>query len=400
MWLLIYIIDTILFASMALAVIYIVFYALAATRYQRIETGIVRKHGRFLVIIPCNVQQFTIENTIQSLLHQDYDNKDFDILVSGFNLTPLQAIKLAQYPIHLLRTTGRNFHKHKSHEYAVANFQSMKIYDQIIFLSPGETVAADFLKEINNVLQTGIRFCQLHRRSFATPTHLSQITATMDEINNSLFRKGHVAIGSPSALAPSGYVIDYNWYKANMRYNTLRDEIKGLETLLLKQRIFVDYLDDICIYIPHVENSADVTHTRKEWIEGRFSILLNNLRNLLSALFSLNLSLFDKMIQWIMPTRIIMMGTIMLMSLILPFIYFSLAIKWWLLFLIVTFAFAVATPDYLVDKNWTKSMLIFPLIFVQTGYRLVCQNIILRKLTDKLPLKTMSHTLRYFRKKK
>ena len=85
-----------------------------------------------------------------------------------------------------------------------------------------------------------------------------------------------------------------------------------------------------------------------------------------------------------MLPRIIMMGVIMLMSLILPFIYFTLAIKWWVLFLLVTFAFALGTPDYLVDKEWTKSMLIFPVIFIQTGLRLMWQNPVVLKLRSLL----------------
>lgn len=384
MWLIIDILDFVLFAVVALTVIYLVFYAFASTRYQRIETGILRKHGRFLVILTCNGQQPAIEDTIRSLLHQDYDTKDFDVLVSGFNLTPLQAIKLAQYPIHLLRAKGRGFHKQKAHEFAVLQFQNMKIYDQIVFLDPGETVTSDFLSELNKVLQSGIRFCQLHRRPVSTPSHTSQIIATMEEINNSIFRKGHVAIGCPSALAPSGYVIDYNWYKAHMRSNTSNDEIKGLENLLLKERVFVDYVDEICVYTPAVEHRGEIAHTRKEWIEGRLGSLFTHLRGLLPAFFSFNFSLCDKILQWLMLPRIIMMGVIMLMSLILPFIYFTLAIKWWVLFLLVTFAFALGTPDYLVDKEWTKSMLIFPVIFIQTGLRLMWQNPVVLKLRSLL----------------
>ncbi len=32
----------------------------------------------------------------------------------------------------------------------------------------------------------------------------------------------------------------------------------------------------------------------------------------------------------------------------------SLVIKWWLTGAVVLFAFALATPDYLVDKNWNR----------------------------------------------
>ena len=57
-----------------------------------------------------------------------------------------------------------------------------------------------------------------------------------------------------------------------------------------------------------------------------------------------------------------MMGIIMLMGLFLPFIYFSLAVKWWVLGSIALFVFAIATPDYLVDEMWDKTFLRSPFI--------------------------------------
>ena len=65
----------------------------------------------------------------------------------------------------------------------------------------------------------------------------------------------------------------------------------------------------------------------------------------------------------LMP-RMIMMMIIIFMSVVLPFIYFSLAIKWWLLFGIVLFIFALATPNYLVDKHWNRTFFIIPVIFL------------------------------------
>ena len=59
-----------------------------------------------------------------------------------------------------------------------------------------------------------------------------------------------------------------------------------------------------------------------------------------------------------------MMGIILVMSLFLPFIYFTLVIKWWTIAAIAMFAFSLATPDYLVDKNWDKDFLYAPLVTV------------------------------------
>ena len=56
------------------------------------------------------------------------------------------------------------------------------------------------------------------------------------------------------------------------------------------------------------------------------------------------------------------MGIIMAMSLILPFIYLSMVIKWWILGSLALFFFALATPDYLVDEMWDKTFLRSPFI--------------------------------------
>jgi len=56
------------------------------------------------------------------------------------------------------------------------------------------------------------------------------------------------------------------------------------------------------------------------------------------------------------------------MSSVLPFIYFTLALKWWLLFVIVLFIFALATPNYMVDKNWNKTFFMIPAIVASSVF--------------------------------
>ena len=55
--------------------------------------------------------------------------------------------------------------------------------------------------------------------------------------------------------------------------------------------------------------------------------------------------------------RIIMVAIILLMSIVLPFIYTTLVIKWWILGALALFIFALATPDYLVTEMWEKTFL-------------------------------------------
>ena len=81
-------------------------------------------------------------------------------------------------------------------------------------------------------------------------------------------------------------------------------------------------------------------------------------------MFSKRYDYADKILQWMLIPRTVLIAIIVMMSLILPFIYMTLAIKWWITFAVIIFAFALATPDYLIDKNFDKSFLKAPFLIV------------------------------------
>ena len=66
--------------------------------------------------------------------------------------------------------------------------------------------------------------------------------------------------------------------------------------------------------------------------------------------------------------RLILMAIIILMGVVMPFIYFSWALKWWALFAIVVLVFALATPNYLVDEKWDKTFYMVPIIFLSSVF--------------------------------
>ena len=53
------------------------------------------------------------------------------------------------------------------------------------------------------------------------------------------------------------------------------------------------------------------------------------------------------------------------MSVVLPFIYMTLVIKWWIVAALVMLAFAFATPDYLVDEHFNRDFAQSPKIIVE-----------------------------------
>ena len=222
-------------------------------------------------------------------------------------------------------------------------------------------VLPEFLEEINNAYESaGTKAIQAHRVSKNRDTSTAILDATFEEINNTVFRLGHISMGLPSALSGSGMAFNYNWFKENISKTKAAWEDKELEALLMRQHIFVDYFDNILVFDEKARTTRDFNKQRGRWVSTQFHSILKNIKYLPAALYNKQYDLVDKILQWMLIPRTLMMGIIIFMSIVLPFIYMSLAIKWWIIAAIILLIFAIATPDYLVDKRWDRAFIKLP----------------------------------------
>ena len=146
-----------------------------------------------------------------------------------------------------------------------------------------------------------------------------------------------------------------------MRAKTAGED-KELEALLLRQGYFIDYFDNILVYGEKQRTTIKMNEQHSRWAIQQIQNFFRNIRFLPGAILRKQYDLADKIIQWMLLPRTTMVGIIMLMSLVLPFIYMTLVIKWWILGSLALFFFALATPDYLVDEMWDKTFLRSPFV--------------------------------------
>lgn len=362
-WTLIYIIDWILFIPIAGTVLYLGFFAIAAlfNRHHNIPRS--KQQNRFVVIIPAYQQDDVIEQTVISVLGQAYPQRMFDITVISDHQSEMTNMRLAQYPITLLTPDFEKSSKAKSLQYAVLNLPEFKIYDIVVVLDADNIVEQDFLQKVNDAFEVAAtRAIQTHRISRNRDTAAARMDAIFEEINNAIFRRGHISVGLSAALAGSGTAYDFNWFKTNIMKAKTAGEDKEMEALLLRQEIYIDYFDNIYVYAEKKRSTRKLNEQRGSWATQQLQHFIRNIKFLPGAIFRKQYDLADKIIQWMLIPRTKMVGIIMLMSLILPFIYFTLAIKWWLLGSAALFVFALATPDYLVDEMWDKTFLRSPFV--------------------------------------
>ena len=362
-WLILYIFDWMLFVIIAGTVLYMGIFAIAALFHNKPDIPKAKKMNRFVILIPAYMQDQVIEQTVLSVLSQAYPQRMFDVTVISDHQDEITNMKLAQYPITLLTPNFEESTKAKSLQYAILNLPEFKIYDAVVVLDGDNIIDQYFLDQVNDAYEiAATRAIQTHRISKNRDTTAARIDAIFEEINNAIFRRGHISFGLSAALAGSGTVFDFNWFKTNVMRAKTAGEDKELEALLMRQDIFVDYFDDIYVYGEKKRTTSTLNEQRSRWATQQFSNLFKNIKYLPGAIFRKQYNLADKLIQWMLVPKINMIGVILIMSLILPFIYLTLAIKWWILGSLALFIFALATPDYLVDEMWDNTFLRSPFV--------------------------------------
>ncbi len=364
-WWILYIIDGILFLSSALTVLYFLFFTVTAFFSRRSEVPRAKRQNRFIVLIPAYKKDDAVLQTVNSVLGQSYPQRLFDIVVISDHEEEITNMRLAQLPVTLLTPDFEESTKAKSLQYAILNLPQFKIYDALLILDADNIIEPEFLEQTNDAFElAGTKAIQVHRFSRNRDTSVSRLDGIFEEINNVVFRSGHNAFGFSAALNGSGIIFDFEWFKNHvMKLHTVGED-KEFEAMLLRERIYIDYFENIHVYDEKTRHVKTFNLQRGRWVATQLHALIDNIRFLPWAIFNRHYDYADKIIQWLLPPRTILLGFIMIMSIILPFIYFSLVIKWWILGAVLMFTFSLATPDYLVDKNWDRDFLYAPILIL------------------------------------
>ena len=363
-WWILYTFDGVLFAVVAFTVLYFTIFSIASLLKRRNEAKRAKEQHRYIVMVASHERGQSVLATVQSVLGQTYPQRLFDVVVISDHETDLTNMQLAQLPITLLTPNFDKSSKAKALQYAIFNLPKFKIYDAVIILDAGNIVKSDFLNEVNDAYSSsGSKAIQVHLLAANRDTPIARLDNIFEEINNSVFRRGHQAMGLTAALCSSGCLFDFQWFKANiMKVGSTNDVEKPLDGLLMRDVIYVDYFDNIFVYNEKTRTVKEFNSRRGHWFRAQIHSLVSNLQFLPGAILNRRYDHVDKIIQWMLIPRTVLISIIAVMSVILPFIYWSLVIKWWVAGALILFAFAVATPDYLVDKNWNRDFLLAPLI--------------------------------------
>ena len=363
------IIDFLLWLIIAANVMYALFFALASHLPKKTHLPSAISHQpSFLVLIPAYHEDAVIINTVKSFLQQDYPKNLYQLCVISDHMDATTNEQLAALPITLLQPTFENSSKAKALQYAISaiSHQPSDIYDFVVILDADNIVAQNFLSQLNQIARPNIAI-QCHRTAKNANNDIATLDGLSEEINNSIFRRGHNRIGMSSALIGSGMCFAYRWFKDNVTKLNTAVEDRELEVLLMKQGIYIHYVENIHVMDEKVCNSKNFQRQRLRWMTGQVQALYQMLPYIPKAIITRNINFIDKTIQQALIPRSILLALIPLLCVIattssyiihLPSSIFHL--KWWCRFIAFCIALNIALPRHMHRKTLLSKLISLP----------------------------------------
>ena len=371
-WLIIHIIEILLWLLLAASGAYILFFALVSILWKKTESplsayleGQIRsmrepRQHTFLVLYPAYNEDRVIINSVHTFLGQYYPYKGFHVAVISDHMQPETNEQLAQLPITLLQPVFEKSSKAKAMQYALQQIQGE--YDYVVILDADNVVESDFLARLNDVCNKGYNAIQCHRCAKNSNNNIAVLDGVSEEINNTLFRKAHNRIGLSSALIGSGMCFRFKWFKENVYKLSTAGEDRELEALLLRQKIHIHYEPDIHVYDEKVSNKDNFQKQRLRWMTAQIQSLFSLLPYVPKALMDGNIDYLDKTFQQALIPRSMLIVLTFMLALFVTILSLDWCIKWWLLFLFICLSLYVSTPKQLRSHSVFGKILSIPML--------------------------------------
>lgn len=358
------IIDWIIWGLLAIPVAYQLFFAICSKfRCSRKHTSeALAGDCKVLVLIPAYMEDAVIEQSVTSIMGQDYPKDKYKVTVIADKFKKETVERLNTYRINVLDMNFDASSKAVALKYAMEH--ECEVFDIVVILDADNVVDPSFLDDMATAYSQGDQAIQAHRMAKNRNTDIATLDALNEEVSNSILRKGHNVVGMSSALIGSGMGFDFKWFKDNVIHLSSAGEDKELEKLLLKQRVFVRYLPDTDVKDEKVQSGKGFYSQRRRWVSAQFFSMVESIKDFPSALLHGNIDYCDKLLQWIMLPRMLLIGTMALCLVLSILINGVDFIKWCILLGTIIMAFFIATPRYLYNWRLLKALFKIPVIIV------------------------------------
>lgn len=361
-------VDAILFLLLAIPVAYLFIYALASLRKYKNPYPPAKVQHRFLVL-------FTVlkngQEVIESINHfldtQAYPREKYDIAVAATRLSEEDLAVLLQMPVSIIVPDKEYCTKVYAIQQAMERYAPNE-YDAVAIFNSDNKIVPNALELFNNAYYSGCDAIQAHRMTENLNTNIAVLNATSEEINNHLFRKAHTILGFSSALIGSGMMIDFRIFHEIAPRLSGSDLTKSLEMELLKDNIYTEYMEEIVCYCKTTQDTSEYSKERQRWLSTQYKSTLLAFFQFPLAFLQGKWDLCEKLFQWMMPSRFLLIVYILAGSLLMSWLNWPLSIKWYVLLGVLFLSFLIALPEGEINRRFRKAFWTLPLLIFTSAF--------------------------------
>lgn len=359
--------DIFLFFALLIPIIYIGAFSVASsfrTPKTPVTDGIPLR--RYLVLFPAYKEDAVIVSSVRTFFKQNYPRDLYHILVISDHMQPETDRYLSEAGAEIILADYENSSKTKALRMAMLHTEAQsENYDFVVIMDADNLTEPSFLQQANEAFVPGCRpkALQAHRIAKNINTDIALLDAVSEEINNSIFRKGHNRLGLSASLIGSGMVFDYDWFKKTIFNVGHVGFDKQLEFRLRSERIYIQYMEDMYVPDEKIQKMTHFNTQRRRWIATQAVNLLSGIKQFPSAIAARNLDVLNTVVQWMFPPRLILLGLIFLAACAWTFMQPALSYKWWGLCLAFILLLLNAIPRHLINRHLLKAVIHLPVLF-------------------------------------
>lgn len=343
-------------------VLYLFIFALAGLFYKAPELKANPLIRKIAVLIPGYREDSVIIDVAKQAILQDYPSKMFDVIIIADSFQPATLSALKALPVKLIVVVFQSSTKAKALKRAMQKLDSS--YDIVLVLDADNIMEKEFLRKINSAFEDKFLVVQGHRKAANQGTNLAVLDGISEEINNHIFRKGHRVLGLSSAIIGSGMAFQTDFFRKLISEATAVGGFdKEMELNLLKNRFVIQYLDNAVVYDEKVSHGDDFTNQRRRWLSAQFYYFRRDLVPAIAELFKKgNIDYFDKVIQFILLPRILLLGAISVLTAFFTIVneysgmFRGLTVTWLIMMVLYLAVFLFSVPSSFYTRRTMRAV--------------------------------------------
>ncbi len=349
---------------LTIQVAYLLFFSIAGKLSSKKIFAKAQKLRKIRIFVPGYKEDSVIIATAKNILEQDYPKELFEVVIIADSFSEATLKTLNLLPIKVVKVSFEKSTKGKALQKAV-EATAQNTTDILLILDADNHIGTGFLYAVNNAFEQGYQAVQGHRtaKNFQTPFAL--LDACTEEINNHIFRRGHVAVGLPSALIGSGMAFDWKLFVELLTdIGDTSGEDKELEFRLVRQRKQVAFLDGEYVYDEKVAKTDVFSKQRSRWLATQVEFFEKYFIEGWVQLFKGNVAFFNKVFQTYLFPRVMLVAVLGLWLVFCfffasQFFLFSLG-----LFVALAFSLLLGIPTKWYNKQLLMAFLQIPVAMI------------------------------------